>query len=154
MLTHPAGPTTTTACVRARLEGPRATLRKPSLDETAGLVTEVSLDVKVRGLWLPSGPGLTLCGFIGAGACTLPLGEPIRSLLDDADSECVSSPVAVPVPWLADELTTKEADDEPTWREKLVEAFLITLRTVSSSFSRPNYAIRHLGSDKYVRHAA
>ena len=45
---------------------------------------------------------------------TLPLGESMLSLFDDAESERMSSPVPVfvPVPWLADELTTTDSPAE------------------------------------------
>lgn len=143
---YPGGPTTTTACVLERREvGPRATLRSPSLlvtgglDEFAlegtdiilGLLPGMSAGDAAFGLPFPPTQAVTLPSCVlgrcrGLGALTptltprLPLGDIRLSLLEDADSDRVSSPVPVfvPVPWLAEELTTTDSPAEvPRCRE-------------------------------------
>lgn len=118
-----------TACVRARRDdGPKATRLRPSLP-----AAEVSLELIVRepSLSRPSFPGLPgalplpfakyggrpggRC--VGVGASMLPLGDTIVSLLDELESDRESSPTPVPVPWLAEELTTIEFDDVARCRE-------------------------------------
>ncbi|PSS37160.1 hypothetical protein PHLCEN_2v1033 [Hermanssonia centrifuga] len=47
----------------------------------------------------------------------LPLGERIVSLLEEPESERPSSPVPVPVPWLAEELTMTDSVEVARCRE-------------------------------------
>ncbi len=47
----------------------------------------------------------------------LPLGERMVSLLEERESERPSSPVPVPVPWLAEELTMTDSVEVARCRE-------------------------------------